>query len=249
MSPPWRLAIAAAAAMTWALPTLARADPKPVIANEIPEHAIGFQFAYDPTWMVGLHYGHGWKASLGEHDARLDLGFDAPMMLIPTGLNWTLWGGFTGLFRVRGRFDISAGGRTGIALAKDVLGRKTSWMAELNLRPGYYDRRGSFSAHLGYRTSIVTWVKHSELVKATFDNRYMPGSNADLKNDEPIDGGYGFSSHRLRIGVDGGVQAAERVGFYFGAGYQWVPQPRGIFYNPKVGAWPFYADVGMDVRW
>lgn len=227
----------------------AKADPKPVVSAKIPEHAVGASFGYDPTWVVGLNYAHGWRHVLGQHDARLDISLDAPAVLIPTGLNWKAAVGFTGLFAVRERFRIAAQANTGIATAKNVLGTKLGWIVHLGARPGYYDEHGHFAADIAYRTALATRVWHSDVVAGTFDDRYPDDSYAALAEKGPRDGWYGLRAHRIRLGFTGGVQAGGVFAFHIGGGFQYIPQARGIVMNPPLGTFPFYANVGIDIRW
>ena len=242
------LAVSVFAVFVW-LPVEAKADPKPVVSTKVPEHAVGASFGFDPGWNVGLGYAHGWRHVLGEHDARLDVQLEAPAVLIPTGLNWRATAGFTGLFHVREPFQIATHVGSGMASSRNELGTKLAWILQLNVRPGYYDDRGHVAADIGYRTALATRVWHSDLVASTFDDRYPPDSFAALAEKGPEDGWYALRSHRLRAGLTGGLHAGRVVGFYVSAGFQYTPQPRGIVMNPALGTFPFYANVGVDVRW
>lgn len=226
----------------------AKADPKPVVSGDVPEHALGASFGFDPTWTLGIGYWHGWRHVLGEHDARFDLALDAPVVLIPTGQNWRLTAGLTPLFHVRNRFQIAVSFATGVSMAQNVLGRKLAWVFQTAFRPGLYVDRGHFAADLSYRVALNTRVWHSDVVQETFRDRYPPGSFAEKSETGPFDGWYAFRSQRLRVGVTGGVTAGI-VGFFAGAGFQYTPQPPGILMNSALGTFPFYANVGMDFRW
>jgi hypothetical protein len=235
-------------ALAAGLSSRAHADPKPVVSTKVPEHAVGASFGYDPTFVLGLSYGHGWRHLLGQHDARLDVTAQAPVVLIPTGLNWEAGLGVTGLFFVRERFRIAAHAHTGLATSKSVLGNKLAWLVQLAVRPGYYDERGHFAADISYRTALATRVWHSAVVEDSFDDRYPEGSYAALAETGPYDGWYGLRAHRIRAGFTGGVQAGI-IAFYVGAGFQYIPQPPGIVMNAPLGTFPFYANLGLDFRW
>ena len=96
MTPFFRRVLAVSAALiVVGVASEAKADPKPIIAADVPEHSMGASFGFDPTWTLGVGYWHGWRHVLGEHDARFDLAFEAPVVLIPTGLNWKATAGLT----------------------------------------------------------------------------------------------------------------------------------------------------------
>jgi hypothetical protein len=243
-----RLIAAAGLAVTLA-PSQAAADPKPVVAEKIPEHAIGVRFGFDPAWLVGVGYNHGWRGAMGKHDARLDAWLDAPVALIPTGTNWRAMVGATGLFHVKSPFNIALSAATGVATSRNVLGMRLGWLVEVALRPGYYNERGHVAADVGWRGALATRVWHSDLVRDGFDDRYPPDSYAAKAETGPHAGWYAFRSNRLRAGMTGGFQIRGVVGVFLGAGFQYVPQPPGIVMNAALGALPFCANIGMDIRW
>jgi hypothetical protein len=168
-----------------------------------------------------------------------------PLVLLPGLDAWQLAFGLTGSGVLQNGLGATIGLHPDVRFADDSSGTKVAIGAALGARPGYYARRWSAALDLLWSTAVATHMSHSEAVKDTFRDRYPDGR----AGDGPEDGWFAFSSHRLRLGVAGGLAAAPWLAFHGSAGFAYTPQVGGILANPPISPMPFYANVGGAYRW
>lgn len=244
--------------MRWLLPVLllfgltvsaaqAQAQTPMIAGAPPPEHRIGLDLGWDPTWVIGLGYAHRGPL-LGRHPTQIEASLVLPVALIPGFDGARLEGGLSGLFAMENGLGVAAGLHTGLTLADDSLGTHLGWGLAISARPGYYAPRWSVALDLGYRTSLVTYMAHSDAVEDLFTDRYPDGGGPE-GSDGPKDGFYAFPAHRLRLGLLGGVRAGEHVGVFLAGGLELTPQAQGLTGYAPLTAMPFYGQLGGDYRW
>lgn len=212
-----------------------------------PKHRVGLSLGWDPTWIAGLGYAHSGPVLLEQYPTQFEVALVLPVALLPSFDGARLEGGISTLFTKANKAGLAASAHTGLALADDSLGTHLGWSFAISVKPGYYAPRWSVALDLGYRTSLVTYMAHSDAVKDLFADRYPDGGpNAD---HGPKNGFYAFTAHRFRLGLMTGFRAGEHVGLFLTAGLQYTPQAQRLSGYAPLTSLPYDGQLGGDYRW
>lgn len=115
---------------------------------------------------------------------------------------------------------------------------------EVRLAPGRHGDRWGLAADLGWQGTLLTHIRHGEGARETFEERYPDDAAAE---GGPVDGWYGSTAHRFRIGllttgsVSDGVDVQAAVGSLFSL------QRQRILIGFAHGQVPAYLET--SVRW
>ena len=123
-----------------------------------------------------------------------------------------------------------------LARAENDAGTLYALGLELRCQPSFYRGHWGGGLDLGWQETLGTHVRHSDLARRTFDDRYPPGV-AGISG--PEDGWYRFTSVRFRVGLaashsfGGSWPGAVALGTLF------TLQDQGV-YLPLI---PFYLEL------
>jgi hypothetical protein len=120
---------------------------------------------------------------------------------------------------------------------------------ELRVAPGRYGARGALALDLGWQATLRTRVRHSPASRATFDDRYPHGADPAAGLAGPIDGWYGHTASRWRLGLAATRAARERAVLQFAVGALVAPQRQGVVLGFDLGQLPFYTEAGVRLAW
>jgi hypothetical protein len=120
---------------------------------------------------------------------------------------------------------------------------------EVRVAPGRYGPRGGLALDLGWQATLRTQVRHSAESRATFDDRYPEGGDRASASTGPVDGWYGRTASRWRLGLAGSRAAGGSVLFQFAVGALVAPQRQGVVLGFDLGQLPFYAEAGAKLGW
>jgi hypothetical protein len=120
---------------------------------------------------------------------------------------------------------------------------------ELRVAPGRYGSHGAVALDLGWQATLRTRVRHSTASRATFDDRYPVGVDSASGIAGPVDGWYGHTASRWRLGVAASRGAGESAVFQFAAGALVAPQRQGVLLGFDLGQLPFYTEAGVRLAW
>jgi hypothetical protein len=118
---------------------------------------------------------------------------------------------------------------------------------DVGVQPGWFAWRWYLAADLGLASTLGLHVRHSELARESFEDRY--GSGSDVDAEGPRDGWYGATAHRLHAGLTGGAAIRNRVTLGLAAGFVTTVNEFGLVAFPDVGILPFYMRAGVAVSW
>lgn len=177
----------------------------------------------------GLHAGVGLKLPvylMGRGSGRVDL------------LARGRWVGGTGL-------GVTTTSSVYLARSDNRSGTMHGLGVEVRAAPGYHGELWSVSADLGWQGTLLTHIRHSELVGETFEERH-PGAES---MDGPVDGWYGSTAHRFRIGVAGARRLTDAFSLRLAAGTLFSRQRQGLFVSFAHGQVPAYLEVSARTAW
>jgi hypothetical protein len=158
------------------------------------------------------------------------------------------------------RFDVSAAGayRLGpdwraactasgfAARARNDAGLLYGIGLELRCQPGYSRASWLWALDLGWQSTMLTHVRHSDLARRTFDDRYPPGVTGV---QGPRDGWYRFTATRFRIGLSSAHAFGERWSGALALGTLFALQEQGAYFAFDLAQIPFYLEVSSRYAW
>lgn len=118
---------------------------------------------------------------------------------------------------------------------------------DVRLLPTHQGRHWTSGFDLGWQETLLTHIRHAEAAQATFQDRYVAGTTGGTSG--PVDGWYGLTAQRFRLGFVGSGRVSERVGWQVGLGSQFVFQRQGVLLSFAHGQVPVYAETGISVGW
>ena len=242
--------ILASSVLLATLGALAPAAARPVAApRELPLNGLGLELIFDPQLMFEARYARRLPDVMREYDLTLEASIGAPLYLFSgmDAFEFTL--GASSEIPLRGRFGITIALATSLATSENTLGRFVAWGLEVALLPGFYAARWFLALNLAWKPTLATHIEHSSYTRAAFDDRYPEGTPPAQQTSGPEDGWYAFPVHRWVAGLVGGYSFGRRVTLYSGAGISSMAQDPGFFSHPSLGVLPFYAQLGVCIRW
>jgi hypothetical protein len=208
-----------------------------------PPTAAGWfvQVGLEPHLVLSLGYVQATRA--GGDGARLGVGAGVKVSpyLIGDGvgrLNLIL----AGRLRPDQPWGVSGAGQLYLARGRNRAATSHGLGMELRIAPGYHGDRWTAAADLGWQGTLLTHIRHSRPAKEAFEGRYADGAGPA---DGPVDGWYGSTAHRLRIGlvtersVSHGVRVRAAIGSLFSL------QRQGILLGFAHGQVPAYLDASI----
>lgn len=233
----------------WILPLLAlllgsqpaRAQAEDAGTSVPPVGVVVVQMALEPHLVMSL----GYLRAVGPRRERLDLGVGASLKVSPYLLG-----------RGAGRLSLVTAGRWvansgwGVAAASEAYlarGRNRSGTIhgiglELRSAPGYYGERWGVAADLGWQATLVSHVRHSAEAREAFEDRYADGTSG---GDGPVDGWYGSTAHRARLGLEATRSLADGASLRVAAGSRFSLQRQGILLGFAHGQVPVYLEASV----
>lgn len=118
---------------------------------------------------------------------------------------------------------------------------------ELRAAPGYLARRWSLTLDLGYQATLLAYLRHTALIEDAYGDRYPAGTDGAFT--APVDGWYGLTAQRLRMGLRGGVRFGDHVDVRLALGSLFSVQRQGVFFGFNMGQVPLYAEAGVAIGW
>lgn len=115
---------------------------------------------------------------------------------------------------------------------------------EVRLAPGRHGDRWGLAADLGWQGTLITHIRHGEEARETFEERYPDHVTAA---DGPVDGWYGSTAHRFRIGFLTSRNVSDGLDVQAAAGSLFSLQRQGILLGFAHGQVPAYLEAA--VRW
>jgi hypothetical protein len=144
------------------------------------------------------------------------------------------WGGRLALLPYYARNQNEAGTMDGLGL-------------ELRLMPLHRGNRWTNGVDLGWQGTLLTHIRHSNRVWNTFQERYPGVANSNFPG--PIDGWYGATVQRFRLGYSVGRRLGQYVNWQFSAGSLVSLQQQGILLSFAHGQIPLYLETDFVVGW
>jgi hypothetical protein len=207
-----------------------------------PEHRALLSVGWESTWLARV----GYARSLGTiTPSAVDFTWSIPVFAGNPLRGGRMDVGFSPLSASTRGLNASVSVRSGVSWSSDPLGRRVSWTGALVLAPGWYGDRWHLAADIGWRAALVTWVKHSSVVRDLYGDR---GGLHDPA-EGPETGPFALSSQRTHLGLRGGWGKTKGLGFVGRAGLDISPQAQGIVGAAPIFPLPFYVELGGDTRW
>ena len=117
---------------------------------------------------------------------------------------------------------------------------------ELRASPGYHVGRWNAALDLGWQATLLTHIRHSAEARATFEDRYPIGLAGSTG---PVDGWYGSTARRVRIGIKGTRALRPGMSLQVAAGSLFALQKHGILFSFDLGQVPSYLETTLHAAW
>jgi hypothetical protein len=185
-------------------------------------------------------------------DRRVLVGVDADLPVF-------LWGdaGRVDAFRVgvrgaaeplrAGWFALVVDLQSRVGVQDSALNASVGWDVQLTVAPSLAFDRWSLSPFAGVRQGLATYVRHGQIVKDAFADRYPDGASG---TSGPRNGWIAGGVTRVPFGLAAGADLGGRVSLHGSAGLVWSYSPLGVgmFDAMMLGHWPFFAELGVGWR-
>lgn len=218
----------------------------PTIGRDAPDRRVWFEPGWDPTWVAG--FGGSYAAWLPRNGMRIDVDMGARVPIVLGFDAWQFAAGATTLFITDSGMGVALGVHPDLRLAHDAIGTKLGIGGAVGARPGYYGKSWTLALDALASVALTTHVWHSNEVRDLFNDRYPTDAGAAAING-PRDGWYRATSHRLRLGLAGGMAVSKLATLHATAGFVYTPHVGGVVANPPIGPMPFFATLGGAIRW
>jgi hypothetical protein len=116
---------------------------------------------------------------------------------------------------------------------------------EARVIPSHYGSHWTTGLDLGWQSTLLTHIKQLEATRETFRNRY-PGRTDDTG---PVDGWYGSTAHRFRIGLVGARRLFGPIALQIAAGSLFSLQKQGVAFSFSHAQVPLYAETLLRAQW
>lgn len=207
-----------------------------------PDQRMIVSVGWQSTWVARVGYGRQLRDS-GRSSA--DVMWTLPLFAGQPWRGGHIDFGFNPLIAPSRGLGAAVSARTGVAWSSDALGGRASWTYGALVAPGWFDDTWHIALEAGYRAALVTWLRHSPVVRDLYDER----SGAARRRDGRSSGPFGLSSQRAQLGLRVGWGRRTGGGVVLRGGADMAPQAQGIVTGPPVYPLPFYCDLGGDFRW
>ncbi|MBS2018628.1 MAG: hypothetical protein JST00_37525 [Deltaproteobacteria bacterium] len=206
------------------------------------EHRVLVSVGWESTWNVRIGYAAAISRAI---PANIDVTWTTPIAVFDPTRGGRLEAGLNTLVGQTRGLAAATSLRSGVAWSSDPLGARVSWTGAALIAPGWYDDTWHLAAELGWRAALVTFMRHSDVVRGLYGDRIgaPAGEGANLPSV------FGLTSQRFDLGLRGGWARAKGVGIVARAGLDLSPQVQGIVGVAPIYPLPFYADLGGDYRW
>ncbi|GAB3907702.1 hypothetical protein GCM10028803_41920 [Larkinella knui] len=214
------------------------------------QHQAGVGGGLEPELTTSAGYSCRVSRQSGPFQIRLGAGFLLPPYLVGQGsvrlnglvaLDWhptaqttkRSWGGRLALLPYYARNRNDAGALDGLGL-------------EIRLLPLRRGNRWTTGIDLGFQTTLLTRIQHSDRVGSTFMDRYLSTGTA---TNQPRDGWYRTTAQRFRLGYTGAWAMGRGWSGQFSAGTLVSVQRQGILLSFAHGQIPLYLETSVIVGW
>jgi hypothetical protein len=236
--------VVARASESLVLHEAARADAAGVPSN------VAATTLHSNAWLsLDAHYLR--RMSLPWLERRILVGADADLPVF-------LWGaaGRVGAFRfgVRGTaepyrarwFALVVDLQSRVGVQESALNTSVGWDIQLTVAPSLALECWSLSPFAAVRQGLATYVRHGQIVKDAFADRYPDGVNGSGPTNGWIAGGV----TRVPFGLAAGADLGGRVSLHGSGGLVWSYSPLGVgmFDAMMLGHWPFFVELGVGWR-
>lgn len=210
--------------------------------------SILLEASLEPELVVSIGYLYRVTSAPSSSSLHVGAGLEMPPYLIENGSlranlmakgRWVAdndWGASVTSMAYYARNDNRTGTMNGLGL-------------EVRAQPGYHGSRWAVAADIGWQTTVLAHIEHSDLVGETFEDRYLDGTSPADAPDGPRDGWYGATAGRIRLGVSGGRVISEDLSFRIAAGSLFSLQRQGLFLSFAHAQVPVYLETSVKGIW
>ncbi len=230
--------LAILAALAASIPT-AWAQLPPLSGREVPEHSLALRFGWDSTWTVGVAYTMSKENVFFQHDGSFDAALDIPIAFLGRLSDWKFSIGSTTRFTIDGDWAVAWVSHTTLIRSTSAAGRTFTIGSTTMLRTGAYGSDGAAVFDLSMRVADMTNIAHSDLVRATFDERpigAVPGPRGKWCRN---------TSQRIGFGLAAALES-DRDAFSLGFGGVEHSAESGLEAGPMLGQLPFHFVAGWE---
>jgi hypothetical protein len=134
-----------------------------------------------------------------------------------------------------------------VGVQESALNTSVGWDVQLTVAPSLAFERWSLSPFAGVRQGLATYVRHGQIVKDAFADRYPDGASG---TSGPRNGWIAGGVTRVPFGLAAGVELGDRVSLHGSGGLVWSYSPLGVgmFDAMMLGQWPFFMELGIGWR-
>jgi hypothetical protein len=148
----------------------------------------------------------------------------------------------TGNWSSAGSWGVRASTEAYLARGSNRAGTIHGFGLEVRAAPGYHAASWSVAMDMGWQGTLLSHVRHSDAAQEAFDERYPDGF---APAEGPLDGWYGSTAHRFRLGMSGGRRLADGLDLRVAAGSRFSMQRQGILLGFAHGQVPVYLETSL----
>ncbi len=199
-----------------------------------------------PAPIIELKYSHSVYANVLNQNASYSVSIILPVFLLENLDTYQVKvGGETTVFS-KGNFSVNGNLTMGYNRTKNSNGVFTGLGNEIGLRPLYSVKHWSFGPIFEWRSTYATHIRHSELVKDTFKERYQPNNATSLVVNGPEDGWYHTKSSHLSFGLSLSYSSTNKQMYCIEGGYEIVPNPYNLRLFGDIGLIPYIIRLKLN---
>ena len=121
---------------------------------------------------------------------------------------------------------------------------------EARAAPGYRGERWGLAGDVGWQGTLLTHIRFGEAARSAFQERYPQGTSpegrrGDPPGEGPVNGWYGATAHRFRVGILATRSLGAGYEVQTGTGGLFSPQRQGIRLGFAHGQVPFYLEASV----
>ncbi|MBO0938626.1 hypothetical protein J2I47_18890 [Fibrella sp. HMF5335] len=221
------------------------------IGSVTTRHQLGVSAGLEPELTTSVGYAYQVIETTNSLQIRLGAVLTVPPYRVSTGsgrlsglvaLDWhptgpqsaSRWGGRLALMPYYARNCNEAGTLDGLGL-------------ELRLLPLHRGKHRTGGLDLGWQGTLLTYIHHSDLAKAAFNERYVGTTGPDLAG--PKDGWYRNTAHRFRLGYTSAWRLGSNAYWQLSVGTLVALQRQGVLLSFAHGQVPVYLETAFSLGW
>lgn len=208
-----------------------------------PPNGLFVQFGLEPHLVLSVGYVRGIEAGSDRSNVGVGAGVKVAPYLLKEGagrLNLLV----TGHWHPDSPWGATATAQLYLARSRNRAATAHGFGVEIRVAPGRHGNRWTFAADLGWQGTLLTHIRHGEAARETFEERYPDEAPAE---GGPVDGWYGSTAHRFRIGVVTLRSVSDELHVQAAVGTLLSLQRQGILIGFAHGQVPAYLEAA--VRW